>query len=346
MDTLQILEDRKQRHGISYRRLCRETRLSFSNLMRWRRRIRRGEPVKHKPGPKKAVRLHRDQLLKDIEILSHGQERTRGTGRLYECYRLAVSRRELGSLVRMSRESYLARRAEYDYDVQWHAPGLVWSVDDSQHAEAMSLEVVQDLSSRYKHPPQEGKSFPGVVVAAYLEDLFKRHVPPLFIKRDNASNLNSLPVAEVLDKYGVLPLNSPVYDPQYNGGIEHAQDEIKKWIAAHAIGAGVPLVLIAGMAATDLNHKPRAVLGGKVACEVFFKESTAKNYDMRRRKELKQWIQHEAADILAKTRNNGRAVSAAAAWRKAVRTWLEYHGLIVVTPRAKVLPYFPTKCSH
>ena len=126
-------------------------------------------------------------------------------------------------------------------------------------------------------------------------------------------------------KYGVLPMNSPVYYPEYNGGIENAHGEIKKWIREHAqeMGSGVPLSILGRTAVVELNHRPRAVLGGKVACDVFFKESTAKSHGKRKRKEVRLWIQNEAAGIMARARESGRAVRAAAAWRRAVRNWLE-----------------------
>ena len=47
------------------------------------------------------------------------------------------------------------------------------------------------------------------------------------MKRDNGSNLNHQAVNELLSEYMVLPLNSPTYYPQYNGGIENSQSIIK-----------------------------------------------------------------------------------------------------------------------
>jgi hypothetical protein len=59
---------------------------------------------------------------------------------------------------------------------------------------------------------------------------FERFGPPLFIKRDNAGNLNHTSVNEVLEEHMVIPINSPYYTPSYNGAIEHCQGEFKTWL--------------------------------------------------------------------------------------------------------------------
>jgi hypothetical protein len=48
----------------------------------------------------------------------------------------------------------------------------------------------------------------------------------LFIKRDNGSNLNSCAVNEILENWYVIPLNSPVRCPQYNGAVENAKKRL------------------------------------------------------------------------------------------------------------------------
>ena len=82
-------------------------------------------------------------------------------------------------------------------------------------------------ASRYKFAPLVDERFTGELVAARLDELFAQHGPPLVLKRDNGSNLNSEAVNAVLSRWLVIPLNSPPYYPPYNGGIERAQRELK-----------------------------------------------------------------------------------------------------------------------
>jgi len=68
-------------------------------------------------------------------------------------------------------------------------------------------------------------------VAEHLEKLFRRHGPPLFLKRDNGSPLNAAEVDAVLADYGVIPLNSPAYYPRYNGAMEKSIRDFKAALA-------------------------------------------------------------------------------------------------------------------
>jgi hypothetical protein len=72
---------------------------------------------------------------------------------------------------------------------------------------------------------------PAEQVVSDLTVLFQRYGAPLFLKRDNGSNLVNAPVDEVLAQHGVIPLTSPPYYPRYNGAIEYAQRELKTWLA-------------------------------------------------------------------------------------------------------------------
>ena len=88
---------------------------------------------------------------------------------------------------------------------------------------------MQDVTSKYKFEPLVRKgSITGGEIAQHLKRLFEQFGAPLFLKRDNGSNLNSKEVADLLKEFKVIPLNSPTYYPQYNGAIEHAQGEAKR----------------------------------------------------------------------------------------------------------------------
>lgn len=325
-----------------YRELTTHTRLAYASYMRWKGRWRRGEPVVRKPGPKKALPLDLKSLACDLQALRHGAQRTAGTGALYARYRLAVSRRALGRRVRWARLETHRREREQQMKIEWHVPGLVWSMDPT-HGEAHLLHVVQDLASRYKFDPRVERSLPGDRIGQSMERLFAQYGPPLFLKRDNGSNLNEGAVDEVLGRWGVMPLNSPVHYPPYNGGIERAVREIKEQLMLHP-NRHSPCA--AGLSAQECNHKRRPCLGGRTSCEVFGTRYQAMSvYTARKRREVFDWIKAEQARILhdqmdAPLKNPG------AAWRRAVETWLLRSRAVTLTQNGKVLPCFPEKRSH
>ena len=100
-------------------------------------------------------------------------------------------------------------------------------------------------------------------IAVHLERLFKQYGAPLFLKRDNAGNLNHGCVNEVLTKYWVIPFNSPTYYPPYNGGIEKSQGEVKQWLRRHCSSLKQQKIMLENLtqnALHELNHMPRRVL--------------------------------------------------------------------------------------
>jgi transposase InsO family protein len=112
--------------------------------------------------------------------------------------------------------------------IQWLAPGLAWSCDATEYgAEGQQLIPVQDLSSRYRFRPLVVDRLDGRQIATHLESLFRRHGPPLFLKRDNDSPFNHRQVDEVLARFSVLPLN--------NG--QHQCDRCRNWHPTQQIKA-------------------------------------------------------------------------------------------------------------
>ncbi len=58
------------------------------------------------------------------------------------------------------------------------------------------------------------------------------------VKRDNASNLDQQAVDEVLARYLVMPLNSPLHYPPYNGGMECAVGKLKTPLREKILASG------------------------------------------------------------------------------------------------------------
>lgn len=327
-----------------FRRVCRELGVPYSSFMRWKERRDKGQTLLCKPGPDKIGPLDLRSLYDDILALGYGQKRVSGTGALHEKYRMNISRRALRDLVGSVRREMRRERDMLMRRVSWDSPRVVWSMDDTEcmaDGRKVHLHTVQDLGSRYKFLPLTGDRLAsGQEAAWHLECLFTRFGPPLFLKRDNHSSLNNRWVDDVLNRFLVLPLNSPAHYPPYNGGVERAQDEIQRRLAGTLARVGDSQ--IAGeLAVYELNLKERRSLKGRCSCELFLStKRLLREYDRRRRKEvyeeiLSMTVRSIAMSGLTTTR------AADAAWRLSVETWLRKNGHITVSRNRKVLPCFP-----
>ena len=322
------------------RRVCEELGVNYSTFMRWKERRDKGQVLLRKPGPGKVEPFDVGKLYDDIRALSQGQRRTTGAGALYEAYREKVSRRtfqELVSSVRREARQMIRR-------ISWDSPRVIWSMDDTEYEQdgrTMYVHTVQDLGSQYKFLPLTGDRLcSGEDVAAHLEWLFETYGPPLVLKRDNHSNLNNHWVDDVLNRWHVIPLNSPPHYPPYNGSVEKAQSEIKRQIAFMA-GRVHDFQIAGELAVYELNLKERRSLKRRCSCELFFsRKQLIRRYHSRRRKEVMEEILALAAGSVMKLGlQTDREIEGA--WRLAVETWLRVNKHITVSKNGKVLPYFP-----
>lgn len=146
------------------------------------------------------------------------------------------------------------------------------------------------------------------------------------MKRDNHGTENDWKVNAVLEKYGVLPLNSPEYYAQYNGGIEKCNSEIKQWIR-NSNEKTNDFSVLAKLAAHDLNHKSRPKLNGNVSCQVFH----SKRFKMsnRERREIFNLILNKATDIMFKVGVNDERTRMWT-WRKTLVAFLVSRGYIKI----------------
>jgi hypothetical protein len=113
-------------------------------------------------------------------------------------------------LIREVREEIKRGRREHGEHINWDCPHMVWSMDDFEYVFKrikFYVHQVQDIASRYKFEPLvDARLVKGEDVAANLRRLFKKYGAPLFMKRDNGSNLNHFAVINVLREFGVIPL--------------------------------------------------------------------------------------------------------------------------------------------
>lgn len=335
--------------------VCRELAVPSSSLRRWRERAQAGEALVEKPGPAKVEPLNLEQLETDVRALEHGAERTHGTGALYRQYRAQISRRDFQALVEGTRREVEAEEAALARRIDWLAPGLVWSLDDTkkhwlEEHRFGHMHLGIDLASRY-HLCALGDTVQadGWRVAMNLEELFHQHGAPLFLKTDGGSNLNHDAVRRLLAAWGVIPLVSPPYYPPYNGGVERGHQEILRQLVSR-IGQdtvdGRVLRLECAVAAHDVNHKQRRSLDGHTACRAFaLGRPLVKLFDHRKRKEAYDEICALSVDITAQLHEHA-AAGRDAAFRYAAETWMQSNHIIRVTRNGKVLPTFYRFSAH
>ncbi len=326
-----------------YRAICSAVRLPYPSFIRWRMRRMKDTPLVRQPGPPKIMTPDYGRLEQDIAQLSHSQTRTQGTGALYGCYAPSVSRRELQKMVAMARHDLNSVHRQNLRRIRWNVPNLAWAMDPCEYkqqnapGDKVYLNQMQDLASRYKFSPMMGGVPCGEEISGYLAATFNRFGAPLFLKRDNGGNLNHAAVNDVLADHFVLPVNSPVHYPPYNGAIEEAQTELRNGLTAKlAQKPNCPrehLEAYAGTVEHDLNHQPRPCLNGKNACRVYF--AGKRTFSKWERRDAYVWITNVQHDILCRD-----GVQPQAAWRIAVEAWLKMKGFITVSVNGKVLPNF------
>jgi len=343
-----MIQELQNSTGVSAREVSAALKLNYRRLLRWRQRTSAGAPVLVSPGPKKSGPLPLAQVQAEIAALRHGRKRTHGTTELQARHRGAISRRELGRLVAAERGRRNIERRQVCKHVIWHAPNVAWAIDATERGRdrrgrKFYVHAVQDLCTRYRFAPLAALESKGTAVAAHLKKLFRRHGPPLFLKRDNGSPLNDGAVNAVLAAYGVIPLNSPARYPRYNGAIEKGIREIKIALGECLVrptlwqpSAVAPYILAVQHA---LNCRPRRSLHGHTACEAYHHQSHAR-FKKRERLAIFEWIRIHAIDRINQLEKiNHRNVLAA--WRLAAETWLRCQGLITVSINQNVLPNLP-----
>ena len=205
-------------------------------------------------------------------------------------------------------------------------PGVMWSEDGAgfrERGKKKELLVLQDECSRFK---TNWRLASGPAKAAdvvdYLQEAFEKYGPPLVLKHDGDVIFHERDVTDLLDHYDVVSLTSPSHYPPFNGKKERSIRDIKSYErAVRRHTRGTTLWERLGKAIHDLNdQRPRPVLGGRTAREVFAGHSNV----LPERKIFRKEVRDLEKTLL------GEACSRraqAAARRKAVEAVLLRYGL-------------------
>ncbi len=333
--------------GRSARAFCTGLALPYQSYLRWRGRKARGQPVIQTPGPQKVNPLPLAELQRRVQQLTHRTRRSFGTTALAHELHERVSLRALADCARSQRRHLQRERRQSFHRLEWTVPNLVWSIDGSETkpdlgGSKLRFLATQDLASRHHFEPHFALQLKGEQLAEHLDQLFHRHGPPLFLKRDNGSNLNCAQVNHVLARHRVIPLNSPAHYPRYNGAIENSIQHFKKHLLPclpMPAQWNLNLILPIGRGLiVQLNAQRRRSLNGRSATEVY--QADPRRWSKRFRQDTFQWIETRwMATVSQMEKPNRRTL--ATAWRESVVAWLRRQALIRFSPTTTVLPLSP-----
>lgn len=295
----------KAEHGISFAKQAEHNRMAMRSFYRKHGRLRRNEPILQKRGPSK-IEFDLQGLFGELVQLPHGPKRTSGLGRLHASWSDRISRQDLRDLARLVRWEHRQEELANMRRINWLEPGTVWSLDDThigydEHGHKLYHTTGVDLASKYLFDPLLGTPCCGAEIAGHLDHLCSRFGPPLFLKMDLGSNLNSLEVQDIMTQHGIIPLNSPAHYPPYNGVIEHMNGEIKGMIEADPLFQNVPTEHKEAYLASyihTLNHNERRCLNTRHACQYFGNRRLRVTFHKKMRREIIDEVQIIQEEIL------------------------------------------------
>lgn len=207
------------------------------------------------------------------------------------------------------------------------APMVMWSEDGTAFKDGnkkRELMVLQDECSRYKVATKlaDGAADESDVLE-YLREAFLKKGAPLILKHDNAAYQNTADVKKLCDEFGVVWLNSPPSYPPFNGKKERSMRDIKSYEAAlrrHRVATNLSERI--ELSIKDLNNdRPRPVLGGQTAQEVF----EARTIDLPDRAQFLMRVNTRKAELKKEASDRHEKQ---AARRRAIIEVLTHYGLI------------------
>jgi len=243
-------------HGLKRRETAKHLGVAARTLAYWRRQRRKDHLAAHPRGrschrgdlPTRNAAIHLMTVLGPCT----------GLPTLRAVFP-TLARAEIQDLQRRYRRLWRRNHRRLLHVLHWHRPGAVWAMDHTDPPSAIDgcwrhILAVRDLASRMQLGwlPVASEDAPRTCRA--LEDLFRRHGPPLVLKSDNGSAFIDGATLELLDRWGVLALFSPPRRPQYNGSCEAGNGAMETRTAHQAILDAQP-----GLWTTDGLYTAQAI---------------------------------------------------------------------------------------
>lgn len=324
-------------------KFIRAGQFATATFFRYQHRSEFGQPLWGPRGKPRAVTAE-DDMVKALLASQWRRQRHRTPGVAEaKAQYPELTEAHLQALVNEVRTELTREAAQAQISVQYHEPHLIWSMDIFERwYRGTKFHVLQviDLGSRIKFDPAiKPGAFEGEEVACHVNRLMRQHGAPLFLKRDNGSNLNSHEVLELLNLFSVMAFNSPPGCPQFNGVMERSQGEIKRYlnVMIREVEEVDTFSAFVYAAVDRANHRIRPVLNGRTAQQVWEQEFT--RFTKRERETIYEEIKELAAQIFQSFAAAKQQAKDAAAivWRRAVLKWLEERGTIELFRDGKAL---------
>ena len=323
----------RKEHHLSWEALSQAIGMPLKRLRRWSARASQNQPRLMRPGPRKQCPVP-PTLAQEVRDLRHGCKRSRGVGELQRRHETVISRRGLQSMVTQARREHHQRRRESWRRVEWLTSQVAWGFDGTDSAkdhrgERLVLHPMSDMASRYRFEPLVSFEANGHEIARWIDHHCEQHGAPLFIKRDNGSPLNHHAVNEVIERRGIIPLNSPPHYPRYNGMVENSVRELKdhaglRQAPPEGWEIGPCLQRVRAVAQTR-NHTPRRCIERRTAHDVY--TSQRGSWTLEERRAILDWLRIRQSEIIRSAKDAGPR-SQAKARRQAVEQWLVSHSHI------------------
>jgi len=319
------------RREFGWRELCAGL-LPCATVLRWRARARTGTPVVEQAGRSQKGPIDLARVKEQIQHLDHGPRRTAGTTVLYAELSNGISRRRFQELVAEERQ----RKREGMKRIQWLLPGTAWSLDTTEYGpQKIKITPLRDLASKYQLPvPLVADREDGARIAVYLDRMFKKEGPPMFLKRDLGSPLNCQAVDQVLERHWVLPLESPAHYPKYNGAMERNMRDLQEALdQRRRIALPVPMSVEVELATHQLNHRCLRSLDHRTPCQAYHDPTRRiRLHGASRQKIFREVFEQFWQYVQCMPERNRHTTNAA--WRLVVETWLRCQGWISVTEQS------------
>jgi len=334
-------------HAIPVKHQCRYHGIAFRQIARWLN--------PHNP-PKKETLIEIDMVLEAFRkqmsgedeyiVLQHGIKRSNGSGKLHQQLKGQVPRRRIQQAVNDERKAFNRDvRAQYTR-LSWNGTMTCWAMDDThlftdKNGVKQWIHNVKDLTSQYVLPPVAGALLSGQEVADNLRTLFKRFGAPLVLKRDNGSNLCCAAVNNVLDEFGVIPLNSPPYYSRYNGSIEQANRLLKERVKQLSQKHKCPINrqtagVLAELAAHEENTQYKRSTNNRTPSYQFFndnKDNPKRSIRSEVINDINEYVKLLTHEYMPRTKREENSVK-----REAIEAILEKRGYINVVENNRVSP--------
>ena len=334
-----------EKHKLSLNVQCRFHGICSKQISRWAQPPKPREP---KGFSISLIQSYDDEFLEAFGQLEHKTKRTHGTSQFHETFSSTHSRRQRQQLINQERKEHNQVQINKLRALKWNDEMTCWAMDDThaftnKQGEKIWIHNIKDLGSQYILPSVSGPILKGEEVAQNLRCLFERFGAPLFLKRDNGSNLTAEAVDKVLEEFQVIPLNSPPYYSQYNGSIEQANGLLKTRIKSLAEQHHCPInektiSILAALAAHEENTQIKRSLNRITPSFYFFgfKDKTATNKN--RKEVIHDILTHK--EVLIKKKNPQTKREEISINRKAIEAVLEKRGYITIIKKELVSTLF------